>query len=39
MGKIARISALVAGLILAGFLTGFLVRLLIPAGRPSPEKR
>lgn len=39
MGRIVKIAALVVGLVLAGFLAGFLVRLLIPAGRFSPEKR
>lgn len=39
MGKFARITALAVGLIAAGFIAGFMVRLLIPAGRSSPEKR
>ena len=39
MGRIVKIAGLVVGLVLAGFLAGFLVRLLIPAGRFSPEKR
>ena len=33
MGRIAKIAALVFGLIAAGFIVGFLVRLLIPARR------
>ena len=39
MGRIVKIAALAAGLVLVGFLAGFLVRLLVPAGRFSPEKR